>query len=121
LVASKAGQLWKSLDQKTKDDYNDKAKMNNSPEPEPKKEPEPEPEPKKEPEPEPEPKKEPEPEPESKKEPEPEPEADEETLNVESFTHEGVEYYLDVDNNVIYDIKSEEEVGKIVDGKVIMN
>ena len=26
LVASKAGQLWKSLDQKTKDDYNEKAK-----------------------------------------------------------------------------------------------
>ena len=96
LVASKAGQLWKSLDEATKKEYNEKAAACKSPEPvkEPK------------------PVKEPESTTEKK---------DENEINVESYTHEGVEYYLDTDNLILYDIKSEEEVGKITDGKVIMN
>lgn len=97
LVASKAGQLWKELDDATKKEFNEKAASCKS--------------------------KEPTPEPVVKSNPKTEKkqENEDDEVNVESYTHNGVEYYLDTDNLILYDIKTEEEVGKITDGKVVMN
>ena len=82
LVASKAGQIWKSLPQEEREKYNSISKKS------------------------------------VEKENESE---DEESINVELYTYKGQKYYLDTDNQILYDMTSEDEIGKIVKGKVIMN
>jgi hypothetical protein len=99
-----------------------KTKPESEPEPEQEPEPEPEQEPEQEPEPEPEQEPEPEPEPEPEQEPEPEPESesepeldDDEDIALTKKKIRGTIYYVtDNEDQYIYEILSNGQVGKIV-------